>query len=176
MNSSFLILLFYYHIRRNLSVWFSEYWNIWDLTKDIVYMDILYQRRYTFKGDILLKKKKIRIAIPYQMFFYFCWKHLQVVAVFNFYTAIFSEEGNSNLLQYSCLENPMDRGAWWAAVHGSWRVEHNWATSLSLFTFMHWRSKWQPTPVFLPGESRGLWILVGCYLWGCTESDPTEAI
>ena len=38
---------------------------------------------------------------------------------------------------------------------GSWRVRHNWATSLSLFTFMHWRRKWQPTPVFLPGESQG---------------------
>ena len=38
---------------------------------------------------------------------------------------------------------------------GSRRVEHNWMTSLSLFTFMHWRRKWQPTPVFLPGESQG---------------------
>ena len=38
---------------------------------------------------------------------------------------------------------------------GSWRVGHDWATSLSLFTFMHWRRKWQPTPVFLPGESQG---------------------
>ena len=37
----------------------------------------------------------------------------------------------------------------------SWRVRHDWATSLSLFTFMHWRRKWQPTPVFLPGESQG---------------------
>ena len=37
---------------------------------------------------------------------------------------------------------------------GSRRVEHDWATSLSLFTFMRWRRKWQPTPVFLPGESR----------------------
>ena len=37
----------------------------------------------------------------------------------------------------------------------SWRVWHDWATSLSLFTFMHWRRKWQPTPVFLPGESQG---------------------
>ena len=39
---------------------------------------------------------------------------------------------------------------------GSGRVGHDWATSLSLFTFMHWRRKWQPTPVFLPGESQGL--------------------
>ena len=38
---------------------------------------------------------------------------------------------------------------------GSLRVGHDWATSLSLFTFMHWRRQWQPTPVFLPGESPG---------------------
>ena len=37
-----------------------------------------------------------------------------------------------------------------------------------------WRRKWQPTPVFLPGESQGRWSLVGCRLWGCTESDMTE--
>ena len=49
------------------------------------------------------------------------------------------------------------------------------ATSLSLFTFMHWRRKWQPTPVFLPGESQGWGSLVGCRLWGLTESDTTEA-
>ena len=55
------------------------------------------------------------------------------------------------------------------------RVGRDWATSLSLFTFMHWRRKWQPTPVFLPGESQGWRSLVGCRLWGCTESDMTEA-
>ena len=38
---------------------------------------------------------------------------------------------------------------------GSWRVKHNWVTSLLLFTLMHWRRQWQPTPVFLPGESQG---------------------
>ena len=58
---------------------------------------------------------------------------------------------------------------------GSWRVGHDWATSLLLFTFMHWRRKWQPTPVFLPGESQGRGSLVGCRLWGRTESDMTEA-
>ena len=58
---------------------------------------------------------------------------------------------------------------------GSRRVGHDWATSLSLFTFMHWRRKWQPTPVFLPGESQGQQSLVGCRLWGRTESDTTEA-
>ena len=58
---------------------------------------------------------------------------------------------------------------------GSLRVGHNWATSLSLFTFMRWRRKWQPTPVFLPGESQGRGTLVGCHLWDRTESDTTEA-
>ena len=43
------------------------------------------------------------------------------------------------------------------------------------FTFMHWRRKWQPTPVFLPGESQGRGSLAGCRLWGCTELDTTEA-
>ena len=58
---------------------------------------------------------------------------------------------------------------------GPQRVGHDWVTSLSLFTFMHWRRKWQPTPVFLPEESRGRGNLVGCHLWGRTESDMTEA-
>ena len=58
---------------------------------------------------------------------------------------------------------------------GSLRVKHDRETSLSLFTFMHWRRKWQPTPVFLPGESQGQGSLVGCRLWGRTESDKTEA-
>ena len=57
---------------------------------------------------------------------------------------------------------------------GSLRVRHDWATSLSLFIFMHWRRKWQPTLVFLPGKSQGWVSLVGCRLWGCTESDMTD--
>ena len=68
---------------------------------------------------------------------------------------VFIGEGNGNPLQYSCLENPMDGGA-------------------SLFTFMHWRRKRQPTPVLLPGESHGWRSLVG-HLRGRTESDTTEA-
>ena len=81
-------------------------------------------------------------------------------------------EGNGTPLQYSCLENPMDRGAWCTAVHG---VPKSW-TGLSefTFTFMHWRRKWQPTPVFLPGESQGRRSLVGCRLQGRTELDTTE--
>ena len=65
----------------------------------------------------------------------------------------------------------MDGGAWQAAVHGVAKSR----TRLSNFTFVHWRRKWQPTPVFLPGESQGWRSLVGCCLWGHTESDTTEA-
>ena len=57
---------------------------------------------------------------------------------------------------------------------GLLRVGYDLATSLSLFTFLHWRRKWQPTPVFLPGKSQGWGSLVGCHLWGRTESDTTE--
>ena len=167
--------------------------------------------------------------------------------------------GYGNPLQYSCWENPMDRGTWWATVHGvakesdttegtqhahtpahktseslardqnswSWATWHHqgyflwssiWIVMLSMgkngiaallnlgvirhilldlywklrkivgssmavnrmslglmFTFMNWKRKWQPTPVFLPGESQGWGSLVGCRLWGYTELDTTEA-
>ena len=72
------------------------------------------------------------------------------------------------------------RSWWWTGrpgmlqSMGSPRVGHDWVTSLSLFTFMHGRRKWQPTPVFLPGEPQGWGSLVGCCLWGRTESDTTE--
>ena len=86
----------------------------------------------------------------------------------------YTGEGDGTPLQDSCLENPMDGGAWCAAVHG---VAESW-TQLSDFTFTFhfraWRRKWQPTTVFLPGESQGWQSLVGCCLWGRTESDTTE--
>ena len=58
---------------------------------------------------------------------------------------------------------------------GLLRVRHDWVTSLSLFTFMHWRRKWQPTTIFLPEESQGQRSLVGCCLCGRTDLDTTEA-
>ena len=58
---------------------------------------------------------------------------------------------------------------------GSLRVGHDWVTSLTCFTFVHWRRKWQPTPGFLPEESQGQQSLVGCHLCGRTESDTTAA-
>ena len=66
----------------------------------------------------------------------------------------------------------MDGGAWKAAVHGV--AEGGTRLSDFTFTLMHWRRKWQPTPVFLPGGSQGQGSLVGFRLWGRTESDTTE--
>ena len=86
----------------------------------------------------------------------------------------------------------MDRGTWEAAVHGVAKSHtqlsmHTLYVSLFIYlllsgearknenhSHMHWRRKRQPTPVFLPGESQGQGSLVGCRLWGHTESDTTE--
>ena len=84
-------------------------------------------------------------------------------------------QGNGTPLQYSCLQNPLDGGAWWSAVHGVAKSQ----TRLSDFTFtfhFHALEKEMAThPVFLPGESQGRGSLVGCRLWGRTESNTTEA-
>ena len=72
---------------------------------------------------------------------------------------------------HSCTlawKNPMDEGAWWAAVHGVARSRQR--LSNFTLTFMRWRRKWQPTPVFLSGESQGRGSLVDFCLWGRTET------
>jgi len=83
-------------------------------------------------------------------------------------------EGNGTPLQYSCLENPMDRGAWYAAVH-----EVAKSQTLSNFTFtFHFHALENEITTHssvLPGGSQGQRILVGGHLWGRTESDTTEA-
>ena len=85
-----------------------------------------------------------------------------------------SGEGNGTPLQYSCLENPMDGGAWWAAVYGVAKSQ----TGLRDFTFtfhFHALEKDMATHSTLPGESQGQGSLVGCRLWGRIELDTTEA-
>ena len=72
-------------------------------------------------------------------------------------------------------KNPMDGGAWWAAVHGVTRSRTQLSDFTLTFHFHALEKEIQPTPVFLPGESQGWGSLVGCHLWGCTESDTTEA-
>ena len=84
-------------------------------------------------------------------------------------------QGNGTPLQYSCLENPMDRGAWQAAVHGVVKSQ----TQLRDFTFpfhFHALEKEMATHSsvlawIIPGTGN----LVGCRLWGGTESETTEA-
>ena len=66
-------------------------------------------------------------------------------------------------------------GAWQAAVRGVARSWTRLSDFTSTFTLMHWRRKWQATPVFLPGESQGQGSMVACHLWGSKESDTTEA-
>ena len=84
-------------------------------------------------------------------------------------------EGNGYPLQYSCLENPRDRGAWWAAIYGvtQSRTQLKW---LSRSSSNVWRREWWPTPVLLPGKSHGWRSLVGYSPWGHEESHPTEQL
>ena len=69
----------------------------------------------------------------------------------------------------------MDGGAWWAAVHGVAKSQTRLSDFIFTFYFHALEEETQPTPVFLPGESQGWRDLVGCRLWGRTESDTTEA-
>ena len=84
-------------------------------------------------------------------------------------------EGTGTPPQYSCLENPVDGGAWWAAVHGVAKSQ----TRLSDFTFTFHSHALEKEMAahssVLAGESQGWGSLVGCRLWGRTESDTTEA-
>ena len=69
----------------------------------------------------------------------------------------------------------MDGGAWWAAVHGVAKSLTRLSDFAFTFHFHALEKEIAPTPVFLPGESQGRGSLVGCRLWGRTESDTTEA-
>ena len=71
---------------------------------------------------------------------------------------------NGNLLQYSGLENSMDRGAWQATVHGVTKI------------WTRLRGQWHPTPVLLPRGSHGWRSLAGCSPWDHEESDTTERL
>ena len=85
-----------------------------------------------------------------------------------------SGEGNGIPLQYSCLEDPMDGGAWKAAVHGVAKSRTRLSDFTLTFHFHALEKEMATHSVFLPGESWGQGSLVGCHLWGCTESDTTE--
>ena len=78
-------------------------------------------------------------------------------------------------LQYSCLENPMDGGAWWAAVHGVAKSRIRLSDFTFTFHFHALEKEMATHSSVLAGESQGRWGLVGCRLWGRTELDTTEA-
>ena len=82
-------------------------------------------------------------------------------------------EGNGNPLQYSCLENPMDGGAWWATVHGSQRVGHDWATSLSLSDSVFY-AYLEPEEDTRPREANLIGCLVTCAVDWCCQTKPTK--
>ena len=67
-----------------------------------------------------------------------------------------------------------DREAWRAVVHGVAKSRIRLSDFTFTFHFHALEKQWQPSPVFLPGESQGWGSLVGCLLWGRTESDTTE--
>ena len=85
-------------------------------------------------------------------------------------------EGNGNPFQCSCLENPRDGGAWWAAVYGvaQGRTRLKWLSSSS--SSILGRRQWQPTPVLLPGKSHRRRSLVGCNPWGREVLGTTERL
>ena len=99
---------------------------------------------------------------------------VHMVSVFNYTSVFLLEKAMATHSSILAWKIPWTEEPGRLQSMGLLRVGHDWATSLSLFTFMHWRRKWQPTLVFLPGESQGQGSLLGCHLWGCTESDTTE--
>ena len=84
-------------------------------------------------------------------------------------------EGSGSPLQCSCLENPIDGGAWWAAVHGVAKNQ-TWLSNFTFTSHVHALEKEMENHFsVLAWRVPGMGGLVGCCLWGRTESDTTEA-
>ena len=88
--------------------------------------------------------------------------------------AIMFGEGNGTPLQYSCLENPMDGGAWWATVHGVAKSRTRLSDFTLTFHFHALEKEMATHSIVLVWRIPGTGSLVGCHLWGRTESDTTE--
>ena len=85
-----------------------------------------------------------------------------------------SREGTRDPLQYSCLENPMDGGVWWAVVHGVAK-SRTWLSDFTFTFYFHALEKEMAThSSVLAWRIPGTGSLVGCPLWGCTELDRTD--
>ena len=149
-------------------------------------------QKYIFSGKkiivmisglgVLLNKKIfapqiMMILFAFLLVFSFCFNFLFRLSFFSQISWVYSVRSEKAMAPHSSTlawKIPWMEEPGRLPSMGSLRVGHSLATSLSLFTFMHWRRKWQPTPVFLPGESRGWGSLLGFRLWGRTESDTTE--
>ena len=116
-----------------------------------------------------------RHCLTYYLFCFFTYYILAITVIYLCTCSIWTEKAMATHSSTLAWKVPWTEEPGGLQSMGSRRVGHDWATSFSLFTFMHWRRKWQPTPVFLPGEFQGQGSLVGCRLWGRTESDATEA-
>ena len=80
-------------------------------------------------------------------------------------------DGNGTPLQYSCLENPMDGGAWWAAVHGVQRGRHNWAAEQQ-----HWQPTWAVvTELHRPDGLQNPHLLLHIFKAGCQDCAASRA-
>ena len=126
--------------------------------------------RYIPSLHKVVKTYSVNLRNRKNMFTLMCIE--RTVSLNNFLNTCYACNGTP--LQYSCLENPMDRGAQQAAVHEVAKSQTQLSDFTLTFHFHTLERKWQPTPVFLPGESQGWGSLVGCHLWGRTESDTTE--
>ena len=122
---------------------------------------------------IFLVKKIWKLLLKSMLFFFISIKGniSTVMSVTKYITSSIPE--TTIYITLVCIAPHSSTLAWkipWADGPGGLQsmdwlgVRHNWETSLSLFTFMHWRRKWQPTPVFLPGESQGWGSMVGCHV------------
>ena len=158
--------------KHRIIIWFnsSEYIHKRTESKDLT------RYLYTHVHSIIHNSQKVEI-IQMSMSHMYTWN--MVTHKMDYYSALKRNDGESNVPTHSSTlawQIPWTEEPGRLQSVGSLGVRHDWATSFSLFTFMHWRRKWQPTPVFLPGEPQGWGSLVGCRLWGLTESDTTEAI
>ena len=96
------------------------------------------------------------------------WHYTEICDDFPYFRICY-REGNGSPRQYLAWKIPRMEEPGGLQSMESRRVRHDWATSLSLFTSMHWRRNWHPTPVFLPGESQGRGSLVAA-VYGVAQS------
>ena len=115
-----------------------------------------------------------RHCLTYYLFCFFTYYILAITLIYLCTCSIWTEKAMATHSSTLAWKVPWTEEPGGLQSMRSRRGGHDWATSLSLFTFMRWRGKWQPTPVFLPGEFQGQVSLVGCRLWGCWESDTAE--